>query len=123
MLIITLLGMGICTGLIGCIPSIDTIGIWAPVLLILLRVVQGFMLGGEWGGAALMSVEHAPAHRRGFYGSWMQAGVPAGLLMSSGVFALVSSLPDEQFLVWGWRIPFLVAFVLMGIGMYIRLKV
>lgn len=123
MLIITLLGMGICTGLIGCIPSIDTIGIWAPVLLILLRVVQGFMLGGEWGGAALMSVEHAPAHRRGFYGSWMQAGVPAGLLISSGVFALVSSLPDEQFLVWGWRIPFLVAFLLMGIGMYIRLKV
>lgn len=123
MLVITLLGMGICTGLIGMVPSQDSIGIWAPILLIVLRIVQGFMLGGEWGGAALMSVEHAPSHRRGFYGSWMQAGVPAGLLLSSGVFALVSSLDNEAFLSWGWRIPFLVAIAMMGIGMYIRLSV
>ena len=123
MLVITLLGMGICTGLIGLLPSLETIGVAAPIILVLLRVVQGFCMGGEWGGAALMSVEHAPSDKRGFYGSWMQAGVPAGLLAASGVFAAVGGLPDEAFLSWGWRIPFLLAFVLMGIGMYIRLSV
>ncbi|PKW14571.1 MFS transporter [Saccharopolyspora spinosa] len=123
MLIITLLGMGLCTGLIGLIPPETQIGVWAPILLIVCRIFQGFMLGGEWGGAALMSVERAPDDRRGFYGSWMQAGVPAGLLVSSGMFALVSTLDDEAFMSWGWRIPFLLAIVLMGIGMYVRLSV
>ncbi|MDG4669340.1 MFS transporter [Mycobacterium sp. 236(2023)] len=123
MLVITLLGMGIFTGLIGLLPTNAQIGSWAAVLLILCRVVQGFALGGEWGGAALMSVEHAPEGKRGFYGSTMQAGVPAGLLASAGVFGLVSMLPDEDFYAWGWRIPFLIAFVLMAIGLYIRLAV
>lgn len=123
MLVITLLGMGIFTGIIGLIPSSTSIGIAAPILLVLCRIIQGFALGGEWGGAALMSVEHAPDGRRGFFGSWMQAGVPAGLLVASGMFAIVTGMDDEAFLSWGWRIPFLLAFVLMAIGMYIRLSV
>lgn len=121
MLVITLLGMGIFTGLIGVLPSQHQIGAWAVVLLIACRVVQGLALGGEWGGAALMSVEHAPYGKRGFYGSTMQAGVPAGLLLSAGIFALVSALPDDAFFSWGWRIPFLLSFFLMAIGLYIRL--
>ncbi|MBB5159834.1 MFS transporter [Saccharopolyspora phatthalungensis] len=123
MLLITLIGMGICTGLIGLLPAQQTIGVAAPLLLLFLRMVQGFMLGGEWGGAALMTVEHAPTHRRGLYGSTMQAGAPAGLLLSAGAFAAVSALPREQFLAWGWRIPFLVSFALLGLGLYIRLRV
>ncbi len=123
MLVITLLGMGTFTGLIGLLPSQAQIGSWAAILLILCRVVQGFALGGEWGGAALMTVEHAPQGKRGFYGSTMQAGVPAGLLLSAGVFGLLSILPDEQFFTWGWRIPFLLSFALMAIGIYIRLAV
>jgi MFS transporter, MHS family, shikimate and dehydroshikimate transport protein len=123
MLIITLSGMGICTGLIGCLPSEAAVGVLAPSLLILLRAVQGFALGGEWGGAALMTVEHAPDGKRGLYGSTMQAGVPAGLVLSSGVFALISTLPDDQFYNWGWRIPFLIGFALLVIGLYIRLQV
>lgn len=123
MLILTLLIMGVCTGFIGLIPPEQTIGIWAPVILIVLRVFQGFALGGEWGGAALMSVEHAPAGRRGLFGATMQMGVPAGLLLSTGAFAVVSVMPDEAFFSWGWRIPFLASFILLGIGMYIRLAV
>lgn len=123
MLIISLMGMGVATGLIGLLPGISAIGVAAPVLLILLRSIQGFALGGEWGGAALMTVEHAPMKRRGLFGASMQAGVPAGLVLSSGVFALVSALPDDEFFAWGWRIPFLISFAMLAVGMYIRLKV
>jgi MFS transporter, MHS family, shikimate and dehydroshikimate transport protein len=123
MLVFTLLVMGLCTAAIGFLPSYNAIGYWSPGLLILLRVVQGFALGGEWGGAALMSVEHAPDGRRGLFGSTMQMGVPAGLLVSTGAFALVSALPDEQFFDWGWRLPFIFSLALLFVGMYIRLQV
>ncbi|VVD61627.1 MFS transporter [Pandoraea cepalis] len=123
MLLFTLLVMGLCTAAIGFLPTQNAIGHWSPALLILLRVIQGFALGGEWGGAALMSVEHAPEGRRGLFGSTMQMGVPAGLLVSSGAFAIVSSLPDDQFFTWGWRIPFILSLALLAVGMYIRLQV
>jgi MFS transporter, MHS family, shikimate and dehydroshikimate transport protein len=123
MLVFTLLVMGLCTAAIGFLPSYNSIGYWSPGLLILLRVVQGFALGGEWGGAALMSVEHAPDGRRGLFGATMQMGVPAGLLVSTGAFALVSALPDEQFFAWGWRLPFIFSLALLFVGMYIRLQV
>ena len=123
MLLITIVGMGTASGLIGALPPQSAIGVAAPILLITLRMVQGFMLGGEWGGAALMSVEHAPVGRRGFYGATMQAGVPAGLLLSTGAFAAVSALPDEAFFSWGWRIPFLLSFPMMLIALIIRVKV
>ncbi|MDN4593082.1 MFS transporter [Polycladomyces subterraneus] len=123
MLIITLMIMGIATALIGLLPTYESIGIWAPILLIVLRLLQGIGVGGEWGGAALMSVEHAPKGKRGFYGSWTQMGVPGGLLLSTAVFTMFSSLPEKQFLTWGWRIPFLVSFLLIGVGLFIRLRV
>lgn len=123
MLIVTLLIMGIATALIGLLPTYESIGFWAPILLIVLRLLQGVGVGGEWGGAALMSVEHSPKGRRGFYGSWTQMGVPGGLLLSTAVFTLFSSLPKEQFLTWGWRIPFLVSILLIGVGLFIRLRV
>jgi MFS family permease len=105
------------------LPTYESIGFWAPILLIVLRLLQGVGVGGEWGGAALMSVEHAPKGRRGFYGSWTQMGVPGGLLLSTAVFTMFSSLPKEQFLTWGWRIPFLVSILLIGVGLFIRLRV
>jgi MHS family shikimate/dehydroshikimate transporter-like MFS transporter len=124
MLVWSLLLMGFATVLIGLLPGYATIGVWAPVLLVVLRFLQGFGVGGEWGGAALMAVEHAPAHRRGFYGSWPQVGVPAGLVLGNAIFALVSAnLTDEQFAAWGWRIPFLVSALLIAVGMWIRLTV
>jgi metabolite-proton symporter len=122
-LILTLLIMGVATFLIGCLPTYEQVGIWAPILLLVLRVAQGFGLGGEWGGAVLMAVEHSPAGKRGFYGSWPQIGVPAGLLLSSGVVYLLSYLPENQFFAWGWRIAFLISAVLIVVGLYIRLKV
>ena len=124
MLVYSLLMMGAATVLIGLLPGYDQIGVWAPILLVVLRLVQGFGVGGEWGGAALMAVEHAPSNRRGFYGSWPQVGVPAGLVLGTGAFAILSAtLTDEQFTAWGWRIPFLVSVVLIGVGMWIRLTV
>jgi MHS family shikimate/dehydroshikimate transporter-like MFS transporter len=123
MLVITLLGMGVSTAAIGAIPPQGQIGPWAGVLLIICRLIQGFAVGGEWGGAVLMSVEHAPSGKRGLYGSTTQTAVPAGVVLSGGAFGLVSQLPDAQFFSWGWRIPFLVSLVLMAIGMYIRLAV
>lgn len=122
-LILTLLIMGVATFLIGCLPTYEQVGIWAPILLLVLRVAQGFGLGGEWGGAVLMAVEHSPAGKRGFYGSWPQIGVPAGLLLSSGMVYLLSYLPENQFFSWGWRIAFLISAVLIAVGLYIRLKV
>jgi MHS family shikimate/dehydroshikimate transporter-like MFS transporter len=123
MLVLTLLIMGIATFLIGLLPTYESIGIWAPILLVLLRVAQGFGVGGEWGGAVLMAVEHSPKGRRGFYGSWPQVGVPAGLLLSTVVFWQVSKLPEEILFSWGWRIAFLLSILLVGVGLYIRLAV
>ena len=117
MLVFTLLVMGLCTAAIGFLPSYNSVGYWSPGLLILLRVIQGFALGGEWGGAALMTVEHAPDGKRGLFGATMQMGVPAGLLVSTGAFALVSALPDEQFFAWGWRLPFIFSLALLFVGM------
>jgi MHS family shikimate/dehydroshikimate transporter-like MFS transporter len=122
MLVITLLVMGTATVLIGCLPTYDSIGILAPILLVLLRAIQGFSVGGEWAGGSLMVVEHAPPGRRGFYGSWPQVGPSAGTLLSAGVFAIFSSLPEDQFLAWGWRMPFLLSAVVVVVGLVIRLR-
>lgn len=122
MLVASLLIMGIGTTLIGALPTYDQIGYWAPVLLLVLRILQGFGAGAEWGGAALMSVEHAPRHRRGFYGSFTQIGVPVGMLMATGAFTLTRALTgNEAFMVWGWRIPFLASAVLIIVGFVIRI--
>lgn len=120
-LMVTLIMMGTATALIGVLPTYATIGLWAPALLILLRIVQGISAGGEWGGAVLMAVEHAPTARRGLFGASPQIGVPLGLLMASGVLQLMSSIaPGDAFLEWGWRIPFLLSVVLIIVGFVIR---
>jgi metabolite-proton symporter len=123
MLYLTLMIMGLATACIGLLPTYNTIGIWAPILLITMRLLQGFGLGGEWGGAVLMAVEHAPANRRGFYGSWPQLGAFIGLLLSTFVFRFVSKMPDAQFLSWGWRVPFLLSFALVAVGIWIRMTI
>jgi MHS family metabolite:H+ symporter-like MFS transporter len=124
MLIITLMIMGVATFLIGLVPTYAQIGIGAPLLLLLLRVLQGIGLGGEWGGAVLMAYEYAPREKRGFYASLPQIGLAIGLCLASGVVALLSSLlSDAQFLAWGWRVAFLLSGAMVGVGMYIRLKV
>ena len=123
MLVVSLLMMGSATVLIGCLPTYGSIGILAPVLLVALRFVQGIGLGGEWGGAVLMAVEYAPPGKRGLYGSLAQMGSPAGLLLATGVFGAVSLLPEEQFLAWGWRIPFLLSALLIAVGLFVRLTV
>lgn len=122
-LVTTLMIMGIATFVIGLLPTYENIGVWAPALLILMRFCQGLGVGGEWGGAVLMVVETAPANRRGFFGALPQMGVPIGLLLSTAVFAAASRLPNDQFLAWGWRIPFLVSIALIGVGLFIRLRV
>jgi len=123
MLYLTLLIMGIATAIIGMLPTYSTIGVWAPILLVAMRLAQGFGLGGEWGGAVLMAVEHAPEHRRGFYGSWPQIGAYIGLLLSTLVFRYVSKMPEADFLGWAWRVPFLLSFLLVAIGLYIRMQI
>jgi MHS family shikimate/dehydroshikimate transporter-like MFS transporter len=124
MLVLSLLIMGIATFLIGLLPTFESVGVLAPILLVVLRLLQGVGVGGEWGGAVLMAVEHAPAGRRGFFGSWPQMGVPAGLLLANVVFLLSSTaVPEEQFLAWGWRIPFLLSIILVGVGLFIRLRI
>jgi MFS transporter, MHS family, shikimate and dehydroshikimate transport protein len=123
MLILTLFVVGAATFSIGLLPTYSSIGIWAPILLVGLRIAQGIGIGGEYGGAVLMAVEYAPEGRRGFYGSWPQVGVPAGLLLGTGAFGLISLLPDEQFFAWGWRAVFLASIVLVAIGLYIRLQI
>ena len=122
-LVATLLIMGVATFIIGILPTYETIGAWAPALLILMRFCQGLGVGGEWGGAVLLVVESAPENKRGFFGSFPQLGVPIGLLLSTAAFALVSQLPNDAFLSWGWRIPFLLSVVLIGIGLFIRMRV
>ena len=122
-LVLTILIMGIATFLVGLLPTYASVGIWAPVMLLFLRIFQGIGIGGEWGGAVLMAVEHSPTGRRGFYGSWPQIGVPAGLLLSSGMVYLLSFLSENDFFTWGWRIAFLISAILVAVGLYIRLKI
>lgn len=122
-LIITLLLMGIATTLIGVLPTFETIGIWAPILLLSMRILQGLGAGAEFGGAVVMAAEYSPVGKRGLYASLPCTGVAIGLLLSSGVFALVALLPEEQLLSWGWRIPFLLSFLVVILGLYIRLRV
>lgn len=121
MLVLSLVGMGAATFLMGLLPSYASIGIAAPILLTLLRLLQGFAVGGEWGGATLMAVEHAPKAKKGFFGSFSQMGAPAGVSLATLAFFAVSQLPDDQFLSWGWRIPFLVSSILIVVGLVIRL--
>src|SRR5271166_2280447 len=122
MLITTLIIMGLGTLLIGCLPTYADIGIWAPIALVTLRLLQGIGIGGEWGGAVLMVVENAPNGKRGYYGSLVQVGFPLGIAISTGVFLLLSQMPEAQFLSWGWRLPFLISIVLVGVGVFIRLR-
>ncbi|TPW78256.1 MFS transporter [Schumannella sp. 10F1B-5-1] len=123
-LMVTLILMGLATALVGLLPTYDAIGIGAPLLLIFLRIVQGISAGGEWGGAVLMAVEHAPKAKRGLFGASPQIGVPLGLLLASGTMALMSVIaPGDAFLVWGWRVPFLLSVVLILIGYYVRRRV
>ncbi|WP_218042424.1 MFS transporter [Streptomyces chartreusis] len=123
-MVVTLLLMGLSTIGVGLLPTYASIGVTAPVLLVILRLLQGLSAGGEWGGAALMSVEHAPGGRRGYYGSAPQLGTPIGLLLATGVFLAVSaSTIDDQFASWGWRIPFLLSVALIAIGFYVRSQV
>ncbi len=121
MLVLTLILMGVATALIGVLPTYAQIGIFAPILLVLLRVLQGFSAGGEWGGAALMSVEHAPKGKRGFFGAYPQIGVPIGMMLATAtLWILTTSLTEEQFLSWGWRVPFLFSIALIFVGYIIR---
>ena len=122
-LITTLMLMGVGTFLIGVLPTHATIGLMAPVLLTLLRLIQGISVGGEWGGSVLLSMEWGSAKRRGFMASWPQLGVPLGLLASTGMVKLMSNVSGESFETWGWRVPFLLSAVLVGVGLYVRLRV
>ncbi|MGR3931792.1 MFS transporter [Streptomyces sp. BRA346] len=128
MLLLTMVLMGTCSFLIGLLPTYDAIGVWAPVLLVALRVVQGLAIGGEWGGAMLMVVEHAERaggarRRRGLWSSFTQLGAPLGSMLSAGVVTIVSTLPDDEFRTWGWRVPFLLSVALLAVGLFVRLRV
>ncbi|HET6606983.1 MAG TPA: MFS transporter [Rhodopila sp.] len=123
MLVITLLLVGGGTFLIGLLPTYASIGIWAPILLLLMRLLQGFGAGAEYGGAVIMAVEFAPPGKRGIYGSFAPVGVTVGNLLAAGVFYLVTMLSKDQLLTWGWRIPFLVSILLLGLGVYVRARV
>jgi metabolite-proton symporter len=123
MLVASLMIMGVATFLIGLLPTYAQIGVWAPILLVALRFIQGLGVGGEWGGAVLIAIEHAPSHRRGFYGSFPQMGVPAGIILSNLVFLSLSKFPTrEQFDSWGWRVPFLLSSALVAVGLYVRFQ-
>jgi MHS family shikimate/dehydroshikimate transporter-like MFS transporter len=123
MLILTLVSMGVATMLIGLLPTYKSIGIAAPILLVVCRLIQGIAVGGEWGGAVLMAIEHAPPNKRGFYGSIVQIGFPLGMALGTASFFALAYLSDEQFMSWGWRIPFLASAVLVVIGTFIRLHI
>jgi metabolite-proton symporter len=124
MLVWSLMLMGASTFAIGILPNYEQIGIWAPILLVTLRFAQGFALGGEWAGAVLMSVEHAPAGRRGLYGSFVALGLPAGLVLANLVFLIATTtMSRAQFLDWGWRVPFLSSIVLVVVGLFVRVGV
>jgi MFS family permease len=123
MLLLTLMLMGIPTVLIGLLPTYESIGYWAAICLVILRFIQGMAMGGEWGGAVLMAVEHAPEGKKGFWGSLPQASTGGGLMLASIALGLVSLLPEQALFSWGWRIPFLASIVLLAVGWYIRVKV
>src|SRR5688572_24046832 len=122
-LVVTLTMMGVATFLMGLMPTYETIGVWAPILMVLLRFVQGLAVGGEWGGAVLMATEHSGGQRRGFFGSFAQVGSAVGGLMSTGMFLLMQQLPEADFVAWGWRVPFLISIVLVLVGLFIRLRI
>lgn len=123
MLIVSMLVMGIASTLIGLVPDASVAGPWGAVMLVILRVFQGIAVGGEWGGAALMALEHSESGKRGFAASFVNAGAPTGAVLGTLVMGAFSALPNGQFLTWGWRVPFLLSFVLLGVGMFVRLKV
>jgi MFS transporter, MHS family, shikimate and dehydroshikimate transport protein len=123
LLVLTLLIMGIATFCVGLLPTYAQIGVAAPLLLLLLRLLQGIGLGGEWGGAVLMTYEYAGEDKRGLFASLPQVGLAIGLCLSAGVVALASSLPEQQFLAWGWRVGFIISIVLVAVGLYIRLRI
>ena len=123
MLVATILLVGGGTFLIGLLPTYAAIGIWAPILLMLMRLLQGFGAGAEYGGAVIMAVEYAPPGRRGLYGGFAPLGVTVGNLLAAGVFYLVTMMSKENLLAWGWRIPFLISLLLLGLGVYIRARV
>jgi MFS family permease len=123
MLIVSMAMMGIASTLIGLIPGASVIGPWGAVILVLLRVCQGIAVGGEWGGAALMALEHSDPKRRGFAASFVNAGAPTGSVLGTVVMGAFSALPQDAFLAWGWRVPFLLSFVLLIVGMFVRLRV
>jgi len=123
MLVATILLVGGGTFLIGCLPTYASIGIWAPILLLLMRLLQGFGAGAEYGGAVILAVEFAPPGKRGLYGSFAPMGVTVGNLLAAGVFYLVTMMSKDDLLTWGWRIPFLISLLLLGLGVYIRAKV
>ncbi len=122
-LVLTTFIMGLSTGLIGLLPTYDSIGLWAPAILVLLRVAQGLGAGAEFGGASTLLAEHAPPHRRGFFTSFAQTGVQIGLLMGTVVFLIVGRMSDDDLESWGWRVPFLFSFVLIAVALYVRLRV
>ena len=122
-LISTLLLMGIASTLIGVLPGYATLGFWAPTLLVLLRLIQGIGVGGEWGGSVTLCMEWGNPKRRGFVGSWPQVGVPIGLLLSTGAVSLLTHTMGDSFETWGWRLPFLFSIVLVGVGLWVRLGV
>jgi MHS family shikimate/dehydroshikimate transporter-like MFS transporter len=123
MLIATMLTMGLATFAVGCLPTYGQIGILAPIILVILRILQGVGLGGEWGGAVILVMEHGTTEKRGFYGSLVQTGFPIGLVAASLSFAAVARMPEAEFLSWGWRLPFLGSIVLVALGYYVRKKV
>ncbi|WP_029145360.1 MFS transporter [Microbacterium luticocti] len=122
-LTITLMTMGVATVLVGCVPGYATIGVWGAIILILLRMAQGLAVGGEWGGASLMSVESAPPKHKVFYGGFTQLGNPLGALLATGAFWILAAMGDEVLLSWGWRIPFLFSIVLIAVGVWVRYRV
>src|SRR5262249_12132317 len=122
-LIATLLLVGIGTVLIGCLPTYAMIGVWASILLVLLRLAQGFGAGAEYGGAVILLVEYAPPGHRGLWGAFAPLGVAIGNLLAAGAFAAASKLPRDQFISWGWRLPFLLSIILVLVGLYIRYRV
>ncbi|MGW7276230.1 MFS transporter [Streptomyces sp. NPDC054864] len=123
MLVLSLLVMGMGTAAVGVLPTYAHVGIWAPVLLVLARLLQGIAIGGEWSGAVLMAIEHAPPGKRAFYASWPLCGVPTGLVLATGAFFLIELLPHDAMMSWGWRLPFLASAVLVAIGLYIRMQI
>ncbi len=123
MLMLSLFMMGIPTALIGLLPTFASIGAAAPILLVALRIVQGLAIGGEWGGAVLLAVEHADGPRRSLFGSFPQMGIPGGVILSIGAFALASLLPESDFQAWGWRLPFLFSILLVVFGFVARRRI